>query len=162
MRLRIVLPIFNVILAIVLLRVGDSQASRFWNERIKFGPAEPMPDSYARARYLDYAINAPAWATLGEPRGLIWSDYKQMERDTRYLLAVIIMWYLVGLQFDRNSRVKRDGALKKRWIRRILGLACMLYGLFLYRLMIPEFDILHDSVNGFCYRCDNTKFGSIA
>jgi hypothetical protein len=107
--------------------------------------AEPVPDAYARARYFDYAINAPAWATLGEKRGTLWPRSKPWERNLRYFLAVIVMWYLVGLQFDKRSGARRvDNDRRGAWLGQVFAIICVLYGLFLCHLMLPEFVPLSD------------------
>ena len=110
-----------------------------------------MPDSYARARYADYALNAPAWAALGEPPGLIWHRTTYWTgRDLRYLLALIAMWYCLGWLLDKKRGSKRagDGQRGSGW-RRALALLGVLYGLFLCYLMLPEFMVLHDKEDGF-------------
>src|SRR5271156_180788 len=140
MRFRVVLPLSNVVLAIVLLHFGDNQAEKILDIRRHDLEHEPVPDTYARARYLDYALNAPAWATLGEGRNMLWEPSLHRGRDLRYLLAVILMWYLLGFQLDKRTGAKRtDGGQQRKWRKRVLGLACVLYGLFLYNLMTPEF-----------------------
>jgi len=107
MRLRILLPLVSVILAVVLFRVGDMQIKKILDVRRQDRFAEPVPDAYARARYFDYAINAPAWATLGEKRGTLWPRSKPWERNLRYFLAVIVMWYLVGSSSTKD--LAREG-----------------------------------------------------
>ena len=100
MRLRVVLPVLSIILACMLFALGDVQTDKVMNVRRKTGYIEPIPDSYARARYLDYALNAPAWATLGEQRGkLRYRSTYWTGRDLRYFIALMVMWY--GL--DCNS-----------------------------------------------------------
>jgi hypothetical protein len=57
---RVALPILSLILAVVSIRVGDEQFRRIAAR----GLEEPLPQSLARARYVDYALNAPAWASI--------------------------------------------------------------------------------------------------
>jgi hypothetical protein len=73
MRFRFVLPVLSIILAVILFRVGDMQIEKILDGRRPDRGSEPVPDSYARAKYFDYALNAPAWATLEEERGMLWS-----------------------------------------------------------------------------------------
>jgi hypothetical protein len=141
MPLRVFLPVLSVILAAVLFHVGDMQAERILNVRRQTGFVEPVPDSYARAKYLDYVLNVPAWAILGEQRGMLWSPSTYWRgRDLRYFLAVILLWYIVGRELDNKLAAKRFDSIPQRtWWGRILALLCALYGLFLCYLMVPEF-----------------------
>jgi hypothetical protein len=50
------------------------------------------------------------------------------------------MWYLLGLHLDKKLGAKKtDGAPQRTWRGRIVALMCALYGIFLCRLMLPEF-----------------------
>ena len=60
MTFRVALPILSLILAVVSIRVGDEHFRRI----AAHGMEEPLPQSLATARYLDYALNAPAWAGI--------------------------------------------------------------------------------------------------
>lgn len=140
MRFRLVWPVLSVILAVILLRVGDMQIEKVLDGRRPDRGGEPVPDSYARAKYFDYALNAPAWATLGEERGMLWHRSTLWSGNLRYFVAVVGMWYLLGLQLDNKLDAKKtDGAPQRTWRRRIVAIMCALYGLFLCRLMLPEF-----------------------
>jgi hypothetical protein len=137
MQYRIVLPLLSVALAVMLLRVGDRQRQKI----VDLGHHEEMvPHTYARARYLDYAINAPVWAIVEGQRDQLWPYSSPKNRDLGYILGVIVMWYLLGFQLDKKFVVtEARGRQPKRLWQRILGLACVCYGLFLYDLMTPEF-----------------------
>jgi hypothetical protein len=140
MRFQIILPILNVILASICFHMGDVQAERIWKIRSHTGFVEPVPDSYARARYVDYALNAPAWATLGAQAGMLQSRSTYWTgRDLRYFLALIVMWYLIGSRVDEN-RANKERNMDK-WMslqNRASAAFCALYGLFLCYLMLPE------------------------
>jgi len=137
MRYRIVLPLFSVGLAVILLRVGDRQRQWIVDHGDHY---EMVPYTYARARYLDYAINAPVWAIAEGERNQFWPYSTPENRDRGYILGVIVMWYLLGSQFDKKyGERKTHGRQPGRLWKRILGVVCALYGLFLYNVMSPEF-----------------------
>jgi hypothetical protein len=133
MRFRILLPIANVMLGVLLFHVGDLQARRIVAANAGH-LEEPLQDGVAKARYVHYALNAPAWALLGETRNKLWGASTYWTgHDLHYFLAVIIMWFLIGLKLDRTfSRGPRPAG---KW-GRIFAWSCILYGLFVcYRLV---------------------------
>jgi hypothetical protein len=136
MRFRILLPLASVVLGAVLFRVGDLQVRK---AIAVHGSYEGVLDGAARARYLDYALNAPAWAALGDTRDRRWSASTYWTGyDLRYFLAVIVMWFLIGLVLDRRSREKRGlKNPKKTKGNGILAWACLLYGLFTCYSIFP-------------------------
>jgi len=150
MRLRIFLPLISAIFAMMLFHVRDKQVCRIRENRRVSGFMEPIPDTYSRARYLDYAINAPAWASLGENRGLLWhrSTY-WTGRDLRFFLALIVMWYWLGSQVDKKVRPDETGGSQRGWWGRALALACVLYGVFMCSLMVPEVLFVYDKTIGY-------------
>ena len=93
MRFRLVLPVLSVILAVILLRVGDMQIEKFLDGRRPGRGGEPVPDSYARAKYFDYALNAPAWATLGEERGMLWHRSTANKLPALPADAIVVAWF---------------------------------------------------------------------
>src|SRR5205807_3327891 len=130
MRFRFALPTLNVILAAILFHIGDLQTDKVMEIRSKSGFVEPVPDSYARARYLDYALNTPAWATLGEPRAMLrYRSTYWTGRDLRYFLALILMWYWLGLQLDNKFETKKKSVFPSpiSWWGRALALMWVLY-----------------------------------
>lgn len=133
MRFRIVLPIANVMLGMLLFHVGDLQARRIVAANAGH-LEEPLQDGVAEARYAHYALNAPAWALLGDTRNKLWGESTYWTgHDLHYLLAVAIMWFLIGLKLDRTS--SGDPRPAGKW-RRIFAWSWIFYGLFVcYRLV---------------------------
>lgn len=145
MRFQLVLPSVSVILAVVLIRAGDMQIRKIVEIRRHHRGAEPVPDSYARARYFDYALNAPAWAALGDQRGMLWSEGNRWGPYLRYLLAVIGMWYLLGFLIDKRLEARKaEDARPRSWHVLVITALGLPYGLFLCRLMVSEFQPLRD------------------
>lgn len=114
--LRLLLPILNVVIVLVLFRVGYQQAQR--------AHQEPFP-ALERARYVDYALNIPAWAAQSVTpwmfhinEGVTYWKAMQTERDWWYVLYVILMWYHIGLHFDHHRPKCEDKGREKitRWV----------------------------------------------
>jgi hypothetical protein len=137
MRFRIILPLANVILGVALFRLGDMQVRRI--VIANGGAPEGMPDIAAKAKYAHYALNAPAWALLGDTREMRWgwSTY-WTGHDLHYFLAVMVMWFLIGLKLDRKLIGKPLGhAQGSKWWNRIVAWGYLLYGLFLCYRLVP-------------------------
>jgi len=139
MRFRIVLPVSNVILGALLFHLGDIQAKRII---VDSGGArtEGLTDVAATARYVDYALNAPAWALLGDTRDRLWSPSTYWSGyDLRYFLAVIVMWFLIGLALDQRSkgRNRQKAPLRTKWAG-ILAWGCVVWGLFTCYSIFPR------------------------
>ena len=84
------LPALNLLTAAVLFHVGYQQGRR--------AHMEPLP-AIERARYVEYALNIPAWAAQSvTPRilhineGVIHWKAMEDERDWWYMLYVALMW----------------------------------------------------------------------
>jgi hypothetical protein len=143
MRFRIVLPLVSVILGVLLFRLGDIQVRDVL--KVAHGGAfEGIPFEAAQARYVHYALNAPAWAILREEHGsLRWSPSTYWTgRDLRYFLAVAVMWYVLGLQLDERLKpatAQRIRARQRTWPGRIFALTCVLYGSFVCLAILPDF-----------------------
>ena len=139
MRFRIILPLVSVVLGVLLFRLGDIQVKKIVTSA--HGAPEGTPIEFAMARYPHYALNAPAWAVLREERGMLWSPSTYWTgRDLRYFLAVIALWYLIGLHLDKRFALKRAGkALPRTWLGRIFAWACVAYGLFVCLSVLPDF-----------------------
>jgi hypothetical protein len=136
MRLRILLPLANVALGALLFHLGDIQVRRITSVSVL---AEPLQDGAATARYLDYALNAPVWALLGDTRDKLWSPSTYWRGyDLRYFLAVIAMWFSIGLALDRrfSGSDVRPGKTKAWW-NWILAWISLLYGLFVCHSVLP-------------------------
>lgn len=120
----------NVVIALALFRVGYQQAQR--------PHQEPFP-AIERARYVDYALNIPAWAAQSVTpsmfhinKGVTYWKAMETERDWWYMLYVILMWYYIGMRLDGRQPGGAVGENKKitRWgvFRRIL---LLFYGIFI-------------------------------
>ena len=102
MRFRIVFPVVSVLLSALLFYAGDRQV-RETLKTTNGGSFEGMPLNAASAKYIDYAINAPAWAILMENREMRWSPSTYWTgRDLRYFIALVVMWYLLGFGLDKK------------------------------------------------------------
>ncbi len=136
--MRLLLPALNVLLALALFRLGHQEAQR--------AHQEPLP-ALERARYVDYALNIPAWAAQSvtpwmlhiNERVTYWKAM-ETERDWWYMLYVILMWYYVGMRLDehRPGDVVSGNKKSTRWafLRRVF---LLLFGIFIcFRaFMIP-------------------------
>lgn len=130
MRLRIILPVVSILLGVGLFHLGDLQARNLVTAA--GGLFEGLPAEAAVARYVDYALNAPAWATLLEQRGMRWSKSTYWRgRDLRYFLAVAVMWYLLGLWLDHKlNRTITANSDHNGMPARAFAIACATYGIF--------------------------------
>jgi hypothetical protein len=142
--LRIVLPLANIFLGVLLFHLGDLQVRGIV---VANGGVleEPLQDGAAKARYVHYALNAPAWVLVGDTRDKLWSQSTYWTgHDLHYFLAVAVMWFLIGLKLDRRSGGKSLAlAAKKAPVNRILAWAYLLYGLFVcYALLSPPPHVL--------------------
>jgi len=150
MLLRYALPLSSVILSAMLFWVGDLQVERV-AEICSPHCVEGVPDIAARATYVGYALNAPAWIFLREaqermfwaPNIRQWITYHGSRWGGLYLwyfLAVIVMWYFIGLQLDnRFDRVRTKTKEKSKWRVRLFVLAYMSYGFFMWWRIYPQF-----------------------
>jgi hypothetical protein len=150
MRFRLALPLLNVILGAVLFWVGDLQIERVAET---CGPhcTEGVPDDFATAKYVDYALNAPAWIFRQEAQvRMFWApDIRQWIKyrgsrwgglDLWYFLAVVVMWYCLGLWLDNRFGSPRPKTTKKTkaWLH-LFAFACMSYGFFMWWRIYPQF-----------------------
>jgi len=87
---------------------------------------------------MDYGLNAPAWL-LSETIPFVFPARAQSccgfiksEKDWEYLVFVVLMWYLIGMQLDkRRTRQEIDKPAGRIWLSRVLRGLCGLYGTFL-------------------------------
>ena|SRR5271157_5138056 len=137
MRFQIVLPLASLILGVWLFHLGDLQGQRIIAAH---GGVleEPLQDGVAEARYVDYALNTPAWALLEDTRDKLWSRSTYWTGyDLHYFLAVTAMWFLIGLKLDgRSSRKGLELASRKTRWNKILAWVYLLYGLFICHTLI--------------------------
>ena len=121
---QIVLPISHILLAFFLLTLGRSEMVRELRiAKSEGGIHEPLPSYIERARYVSYAINAPAWfvqllmpSILHLEGSSFWGGEGahlgaiEDERDFWYLVFVGVLWFFVGRKFDRRRRQHRAAA----------------------------------------------------
>ncbi len=156
--LRVLLPLLNVILAGILLYFGHLQMLHQIRLRQRLGGMyEPIPEAYERARFLSYAINAPAWAARirmspevldpetilsGKARGGLWSAIPE-GNDWWYLLFVGLIWYFLGSRMERWRSAKMRGSTRHapRWPDRLLRLTCIAYGLFVLQTALKVYGL---------------------
>jgi hypothetical protein len=133
MRLRIIMPVLSVLLGVLLFHIGDQQAEKIL---AKAPHEEALPEAAATARYVHYALNAPAWALVGS-RDLLWSPSTYWTgRDLRYFVVVGVLWFLIGVFLDRRLGGVELPSQHERWMRP-LACTCVGYGLFIVYSMLP-------------------------
>ena len=134
-RLRIVLPLVNVLLTVLLFWLGDLQVRQIV---LAHGAYEGISDGAATARYLAYAVNAPAWTLLPDTRSKIWSPSTYWTGyDVRFLLLVAVMWLLIGFALDRRISHDRASKILGRW-KSLFAVVCLIYALFICYAMLPH------------------------
>lgn len=134
---RFALPTVNICLGISLFHWGDDQVKRI---AIANGGFEhPPSDAIATAKYVHYALNAPAWAILGDTRNRMWdlSTY-WTGHDLYYFLLVAVMSFFIGFQLDNLRGGNRRESAVAGTLTRITGWACCLYGLFVCYQVFPS------------------------
>jgi len=137
-RFRVILPAAFLVLSIVLATVGDWQRQRVIDS-VGRGAVHGVPQRVAVARFMDYAINAPAWIATWQIPNFInhfpsWG-IMSTEFDWRYLLLVCITWYLIGAMIDRK-RSSPPRVIPVAW-KRVLGVLATGYGIFMCRDVAP-------------------------
>jgi hypothetical protein len=139
MRFRILLPLANVVLGVFLFHLGDVQARSL----LRIHQEEPLVDEAATARYIHYGMNAPVFVLMG-PRSTHWypSNY-WTGHDLRYLLAVALMWFLIGLALDRRFDGRVRNGFRSTWRMFLASLLC-LYGLFICYSILPHYGTLKE------------------
>jgi hypothetical protein len=140
-RFRFTLPAIALIFALVCLSIGRSQMERAMHNparRSSGGPSEPVPDITARAKYVSYAVNVPAWAAQEcIPWELhVWrADHT--DSDLWYFLFVCVMWYCIGWKLDNwSGQVTSSRASGSKWLSRLVGAVLAAYGLFVCTLAL--------------------------
>jgi hypothetical protein len=129
-RLRLLLPVLNVAIAVALFRMGYQEAQR--------AHQEPLP-TIERARYADYALNIPAWAAqsvtpwmLHINKEVTYWETMETERDWWYMLYVILMWYYIGRRLDeRGLRDVVSGNKRNMWSMVLRRVLLLFYGTFI-------------------------------
>ncbi|HSS98463.1 MAG TPA: hypothetical protein VLK33_15610 [Terriglobales bacterium] len=138
MRFRIILPLLSVTLGVAMFYWGDAQARK--SIAVGKGAPEGIPDVAATARYVHYALNAPAWAIAISRTDRLWSPSEYWSgRDLYYFLVVVVMWFLIGQKLDqRFSLANRMGASGRTHRYQMLGGTFLfLYGIFVSYRVVP-------------------------
>jgi hypothetical protein len=137
LRYRIILPLVSVILGVFLFHLGDIEVRR--TVVANGGAPEGMADAAATAKYVHYALNTPAWVITGDTRETRWSQSTYWTgHDLLYFVAVIVLWYLIGLKLDKGNGINAGYAPPNTVWFRILAWACLLYGVFVCYSVIPK------------------------
>lgn len=104
------------------------------------GLEEPLQKEAAIARYVDYALNAPAWALAEDPKIKLWSPSTYWTgHDLHYFLAVGAIWYLIGYKLDKRLIAKDTKRVYEvRWWNKALAWVCLVYGLFTCYSVFPQ------------------------
>jgi hypothetical protein len=134
-RFRVLVPLLNVAMAVVLLDVGQAQ----WKKIASHGMSELLPDLYRSATYVDYALNAPAWAAqMNMPWLLHVKRWRMMEteRDWWYLLFVAVMWFHIGSRLDKrlhSADCEEPGPASRLlvWRKRVVAALSLSYAVFM-------------------------------
>lgn len=134
-RLCVVLPTINIFFAFVLLAIGRAEMIReFRTREARGGIYEPVPAAYERARFLSYAINAPAWVLqLHMPTILHIQGSKywggegarfsalEDEKDYWYICFLGGFWLYIGYRLDHHTHA--PNAPERSYVIFILSLA---------------------------------------
>lgn len=127
-RLRLLLPAIQIVIAVLLLIVGNNQMAAHRGQDVYFGPP---------ANWICYALNAPAtvlrsavmylWEKLGRP-----FDTHVIAIDNAiFILGVGLVWFLVGAGIEVWLRKGRnvDPLVSAGPLRLVIDLSLMLLGL---------------------------------
>lgn len=139
-----------LILSVTMQRAGEIQLIWVFQQgasHSRRGTQEhPLPNFYAFGRYMDYGLNAPAWALSSElpfflPSGLeTCCGFIPGERGWEYLILVAAMWFGIGAWLDKRRtglpRRKGDGP---KWLSFALRAICGLGGAFLWYAAVESF-----------------------
>jgi hypothetical protein len=147
-RFRVILPLLSVTLGILLFYWGDAQVRK--SIVANRGTPEGTTDVAATARYAHYALNPPAWAIATSTTERLWSPSKYWSgRDRHYFLAVIVMWFLIGLKLDQRfglaNRVGVSGRIgvsgRNRQYQLLGGTFLLFYGIFVAYRVVPGWSL---------------------
>jgi hypothetical protein len=138
--LRFLLPVLLSLLAVALIRGGETQIERIEERMMMMGwGRDSSLSGFAVEEAVGDALNAPAWAlaehTPGFPalrRVALWS----LERDERaifYLTFVAIMWYFIGAVLDKGiSSPDSIHTTASRWKHALVRIGLAALGVLLW------------------------------
>lgn len=141
-RFRLWLPLIFLVLSIGMEVLAMAEMS--WIEQSSSASTrrpyrgEGHDDFIVRVRFVDRALNAPAFAAarkmpyvLRVEGWLSGEDSLRFEDDLGYLLFVTFMWFLIGYRLDRWREEKRTGEPGSTFLRRrVVRLLWVVYGVF--------------------------------
>jgi len=142
-RLRLLLPVLNVVIAVVLFHLAQLQIKAvrgFYDS--PYAPTATMA--------LD-GINAPAHipvvivTNLLESVPITWTDHPSFTSDLDkvvYLCCIFALWYFVGREFDNSRASQLAGRLRKSSMPWDIGL--MFLGIYLTAFSILNFAHIQD------------------
>jgi hypothetical protein len=138
MWLRFVFPLLNLVVAVLLFHVGDMQVRRVASASQVL--EEPINDGVAKARYVEYALNAPAWALLGDTRAGIWSPSSYWSGyNLRFFALASAIWFLLGVAFEKRDAVKNSVLAGKRTLWTLaFSCTCIFWGVLTCHAILPE------------------------
>jgi hypothetical protein len=135
-RFCISLPVVFLILSVVLAMIGEAQRSRI-AEGAGSRPAHAVADYFATARFIDYAINAPAWAAASNMPHIFHVEDSGWglllhKADGWYFFFVVVMWFFIGYRLDAWYDANRIGqSLPPASQKLPLRTLCTVYGIFI-------------------------------
>jgi hypothetical protein len=140
--IRFWLPLSMVVVSLVLTRSGEHKRQTSIEEVVRHygGLFEPVSDTVATYRYLDFAINAPAWvAAVNTPPILRVSPISNPALHDRiygrimrrpwhwyYYGYLLGMWYFVGAMLENAGR-RRQRVWRLRTV--LIAMFFVFYGL---------------------------------
>jgi hypothetical protein len=135
-RFRVLLPVLFLALSVALGRLGDAERNRIV-ECVGKGAVHGIPDWTARARYLDYALNAPAWAAAWNMPAIplkqrtYWEDIAWIVERCSYPFFVVLMWLVIGFGVDRWRETRQMHEPERPAWRDNVRIACAVCGGFI-------------------------------
>lgn len=148
-KLRILLPLAFLGLSLLLAQAGESYRTRVIQSAVSRQGRlyEPLPANVAWPRFLDYALNAPAWVGANHMPDLFHGNASfpsdgvivRDQSDMWYFVFVFVFWYIVVTvvirwQQRRPSHIPFRFSWRTRAANALLG--C--YGAFVSYVAIEE------------------------
>jgi hypothetical protein len=145
-RLCIVLPSVFFVLAVVMTLLGEHRYRSEYEQVIqqRGHVHEAIATSAATERFVDYAINAPAWVAawrimdrvdtvsfIPEPiRPRVFGKIMRGDRNYLYFIFLVLMWVGIGRTIDGVSQ--RGLKVFAHWYFALYGVLSVCYGYFMF------------------------------
>lgn len=142
----IVLPCVFFVLAVVMTFLGEHRYQSEHDQVIRQRGHlhEPMALSAAMERFVDYAINAPAWVGAWRTMAAIDTDsfipesirpkvfgrIMRQDRDYLYFIFLVFLWLGIGRTIDKILR--RGIKAFSPWYLALYGMLSVCYGYFMF------------------------------